>query len=161
MLRDRIDDSKIIPTETERAELIRLGSLIEHDIADVMLVVQPATYRRWLSKSKKIRRKPGRPETPQATVNLVLQFASENLTWGYRHLHGELKTTACEANGERASGESRRDATAKQGTTWASGSDGQPSEIFLNAPDIIRFQTKAKDFQRAPGSTLSVRIWTP
>ncbi|MBL7016275.1 MAG: transposase [Kiritimatiellales bacterium] len=91
MLRNRIADSKIIPTETERTELIRLGALLENDITDVMLVVQPATYRRWLRKKKRIRRKPGRPGTPQATVNLVLQFASENLAWGYRHLHGELK----------------------------------------------------------------------
>ena len=53
MLRNRIADSKIIPTETERAELIRLGTLLENDITDVMLVVQPAIYRRWLRKKCK------------------------------------------------------------------------------------------------------------
>ena len=37
------------------------------------------------------RRRTGRPRTPQATVNLVLQFATENLTWGYERVHGELK----------------------------------------------------------------------
>ncbi len=43
MLRNRIDDSKISTTPAERAELIRLGELIDHDISDVMLVVRPAT----------------------------------------------------------------------------------------------------------------------
>jgi len=91
MLRNRIDDSKIIPTEEERANLIKLGALLDHEITDVMLVVKARTYRRWLSIKNKNGRKPGRPRTPQATVNLVLQFASENLTWGYKHLHGEFK----------------------------------------------------------------------
>jgi putative transposase len=91
MLRNRIDVSKIIPTEVERAELMRLGALLDHDIADAMLVVKPGTYRRWLNGKSEKRQKPGRPGTAQATVNLVLQFATDNLTWGYKHLHGELK----------------------------------------------------------------------
>ena len=91
MLRSRIDASKISTTPAERAELIRLGKLLEHDISDVMLVVQPATYRRWLKPKEAKHRRTGRPRTPQATVNLVLQFATENLTWGYERVHGELK----------------------------------------------------------------------
>ena len=91
MLRNRIDDSKIIPTEEERANLMRLGAMLEHDITDVMLVVKPRTYRRWLNMKNPKRGKPGRPRTPQATVDLILQFASDNLIWGYKHLHGELK----------------------------------------------------------------------
>ena len=46
MLRDRIDDPRIITTPEERTELMRLGALIDHDISDVMLVVKPKTYRR-------------------------------------------------------------------------------------------------------------------
>jgi putative transposase len=102
MLRSRIDDSKIYTTPEERAELTRLGALIEHDISDVMLVVKPGTYRRWLKPKKAQEKKPGRPRMAEATVNLVLQFASDNLAWGYKKLHGELKITACEANGKRA-----------------------------------------------------------
>jgi putative transposase len=91
MLRSRIDASKISTTPAERAELIRLGELLEHDISDVMLVVQPATYRRWLKPKEAKRRRTGRPGTPQATVNLVMKFAAENLTWGYDRIQGELK----------------------------------------------------------------------
>ena len=43
MLRDRIDGSRIMPTDRERAELLRLGAEIDHDISDVMLVVKPTT----------------------------------------------------------------------------------------------------------------------
>lgn len=66
MLRDRIDDQRIVPIPEERAELLRLGKEINHDVADVMLVVKPQTYRRWLSPKSKTRRpKPaGRPSTP-------------------------------------------------------------------------------------------------
>ena len=42
MLRSRIDDDRIYTTPRERAELIRLGETIDHNIADVMLVVKPA-----------------------------------------------------------------------------------------------------------------------
>ena len=91
MLRNRIDDSKIYTTPAERAELTRLGEMIEHDISDVMLVVQPETYHRWRRPTDAQPKRPGRPRTPHATVNLVKQFASENLTWGYERIYGELK----------------------------------------------------------------------
>ena len=55
MLRDRIDDQRIVPTPEERAGLLRLGNEINHDVADVMLVVKPQTYRRWLSPKTKSR----------------------------------------------------------------------------------------------------------
>jgi putative transposase len=121
MLHDRIDDQRIVPTPEERAELLRLGNEINHDVADVMLVVKPQTYRCWLSPKAKTRSpKPaGRPGTAEDIVALILRMATENLSWGYKRIFGELKTTACEANGARAAGKSRRDATAKQGTTEA------------------------------------------
>jgi putative transposase len=93
MLRDRIDDSRIMPTDRERAELLRLGADIDHDISDVMLVVKPATYRGWRRKQETDRKKrgAGRPGTPQATINLVMRMATENLGWGYSKILGELK----------------------------------------------------------------------
>lgn len=75
MLRNRIDDPiddpRIITEECERAELMRLGALIDHDISDVMLVVKPKTYRAWLRKKpgKKPTRKGGRPETEERHTN--------------------------------------------------------------------------------------------
>jgi hypothetical protein len=51
MLRSRIDDSKIISTDAKQVELTPLDTQIDHDIADVMLVFNPATYRRWLRRN--------------------------------------------------------------------------------------------------------------
>ena len=83
MLRSRISEERIYTTPEERAELLRLGALLDHDISDAMLVVKSATYRRWLKPKETQHRKPGCPRTPMATVDLVMQFASENLLWGY------------------------------------------------------------------------------
>jgi putative transposase len=93
ILRDRIDASRIIPTDRERAELLRLGAEIDHDISDVMMVVKPATYKGWLRQRDPNRKKrgAGRPGTPQATINLVMRMATENLGWGYSKILGELK----------------------------------------------------------------------
>lgn len=93
MLRDRIDDQRIVPTPEERAELLRLGNEINHDVADVMLVVKPQTYRRWLSPKAKTRSpKPGgRPGTAEEIVALILRMAAENLSWGYKRIFGEMK----------------------------------------------------------------------
>ncbi|VGO19053.1 hypothetical protein SCARR_01109 [Pontiella sulfatireligans] len=93
MLRDRIDDPRIITTSEERTELMRLGGLIDHQISDVILVVKPGTYRSWLRKKagKKPKRKGGRPETNEGIIQLILRFAKENLGWGYKRIHGELK----------------------------------------------------------------------
>ena len=93
MLRSRIDISRIVPTPQEKAELLRLGALVDHDVAEVMHVVQPETYRKWVRQSKRgiVFKRPGRPRIPMATVNLVLRMAEENVRWGYRRIVGEFK----------------------------------------------------------------------
>lgn len=93
MLRSRIDTSRIVPTPEERAELLRLGATMGHDIDEVMHVVVPATYKKWLRQLRGAKRfRPsGRPRTPMATRLLVLRMATENLLWGYRRIVGEIK----------------------------------------------------------------------
>ena len=70
MLRSRIDTSKIVPTVEERAELLRLGADVDHDIDDVMHVVLPATYKKWLRQLRggKQFQPSGRPRTPLPTA---------------------------------------------------------------------------------------------
>ncbi|MEV8063917.1 helix-turn-helix domain-containing protein, partial [Streptomyces antimycoticus] len=63
----------------------------------VRLLMRPDTVLRWhrdlarrrhaaLSRPKR----PGRPRTERSIRILVLRLASENPSWGYRRLHGEL-----------------------------------------------------------------------
>jgi transposase len=91
-IRFRIGQPRIITTPKERARLIRLGEGLEHKIDDVMHIVRPATYRGWLRKAegKKPKRKGGRPPTDAETVQLILQMAKENPSWGYKRIKGEL-----------------------------------------------------------------------
>ena len=93
MLRSRIDASRIVPTPKEKAELIRLGTLLDHDVLDIIHVVRPETYRTWLRHRSRgyIFKKLGRPATPRAIRDLVCRFARENLRWGSRRIVGELK----------------------------------------------------------------------
>lgn len=93
MLRARVDASRIVPTPIEKAELLRLGEGFAHDVKDVMHVVCPATYKRWLRQERQgcPFKRSGRLGTPEPTRNLVLRMARENLTWGYRKIVGELK----------------------------------------------------------------------
>ena len=46
ILRSRIDATRIVPTPKEKAELLRIGASLGHDVAEVMHVVQPETYRK-------------------------------------------------------------------------------------------------------------------
>jgi len=93
ILRSRIDVTRIVPTPQEKAELLRLGGQINHDVGEVMHVVQPETYRKWVRQSKHgvIFKRAGRPRIPVTTVNLVLRMAQENVRWGYRRIVGEFK----------------------------------------------------------------------
>jgi putative transposase len=59
------------------------------------LFVTPATLLRWhraLVKRCWTRphRRPGRPNTRAEIRRLVLDMAHDNVTWGYRRIHGEL-----------------------------------------------------------------------
>jgi hypothetical protein len=137
MLRDRIDDQRIVPTPEERAELLRLGNEINHDVADVMLVVKPQTYRRWLSPKTKTRSpKPaGRPGTAEDIVALILRMATENLSWGYKRIFGELK---------------------KLGIAVGS----PPSVTFSSAPIAHRLPRRPRAGPTSPGRSSSAPTWS-
>jgi putative transposase len=58
------------------------------------LLVTPATISRWhqrlVSRRWTQRGRPGRPAIPAGLRGLALRLATENPTWGYRRVHGEL-----------------------------------------------------------------------
>ncbi len=84
-------------TDTDRTILAVLGSVVDRRrLADVMLIVQPTTVlgwhrrlvaRRWTQPPA---RRTGRPPIGAELRKLVRRLATENPTWGYRRVHGEL-----------------------------------------------------------------------
>ena len=79
----------------EKVTLAALGARCR-DLADALVLVQPATVLRWHREI--VRRKwtqgntpkRGRPPTPAAAVEIIVRFARENRAWGYGKLQGEL-----------------------------------------------------------------------
>ena len=58
-------------------------------------IVTPDTLLRWHRQRiarhwTQTTRGPGRPATAPQLRRLIVRLASENPTWGYRHIHGEL-----------------------------------------------------------------------
>ena len=93
MLRSRLDTNRIVPSAEEKDELLRLGAQINHDIRDLIHVVRPKTYRKWLNRRRGLRRvrRAGRPRMPVALRHLIERIGEGSPTWGYRRIVGELK----------------------------------------------------------------------
>ena len=93
MLRDRINTNRIVPTPEERAELLRLGKLCNHDVEDIITVVVPETYKNWVRQLKKgvSSKRSGCRRIAEAVRALVRRLSIENDTWSYRRICGELK----------------------------------------------------------------------
>ena len=75
-----------------RTRMVVVGKTIGGGIKDVITIVSPRTFSRWLAaegtdkkpKRKKPAAKPGRPKTPEDVRALVIRLAKEN-EWGYTH----------------------------------------------------------------------------
>jgi putative transposase len=89
---------RLTVTPPERTLLIHLGKPLGAAIRDVISIVSPRTFARWVSGASRRRpataaartARPGRPRTPEEIRALVLRLAREN-GWGYTRILGELK----------------------------------------------------------------------
>jgi len=80
-------------TVEERNRLLRHGRELGSAIRNIISIVQPRTFMRWLQGDEAAReRKPqGRPRTAQEICELVIRLAQENPSWGYQRISGELR----------------------------------------------------------------------
>src|SRR5438128_2467283 len=91
ILKNRIK-GRLRLTDLERIGLAEVGRRLGRKaLEDVAQVVRPETILGWHRKliakkfdGSKQRRSVGRPATGQTIEDLVLQFAQENRSWGYR-----------------------------------------------------------------------------
>lgn len=91
ILRNKLP-KRISITPAERAKLVKLGVRLGSGIKDLITIVHPRTFARWVSghKTKNKPRKPGRPRKPEEIRALIIHMA-EQTGWGYRRILGELK----------------------------------------------------------------------
>lgn len=105
ILREQLGNKRIRLTNDQRRRLAVLGKALGHKVlSEICSVVTPDTIMRWhrrLIASKydgSKARKPGRPRVMLEIRKLVLRFATENRTWGYERIEGELcKLSHCVA----------------------------------------------------------------
>jgi putative transposase len=93
ILRSRIGTNRIVPSPEEKLDLLRLGVIRDHDVRDVIHIVQLETYKTWIRKQRHDAgfRRSGRPRIPETLRRLITRIGHENIRWGYRRVMGELK----------------------------------------------------------------------
>jgi putative transposase len=79
-------------TPAERSKLIKLGVQLGSAIKELITIVHPRTFARWVSEGALAAkpRKRGRPRKPDEIRELIIQMAKDT-GWGYKRILGELK----------------------------------------------------------------------
>ncbi len=93
ILRRKLGGNRVIPSPEDRARLLAIGQELDHDVADVIGIVTPRTYCRWVTEFREGRRpkRVGRPKIARNMREVVIRLAKENAGWGYRRIVGELR----------------------------------------------------------------------
>jgi putative transposase len=93
ILRRKLGGNRVIPSPDDRARLLAIGQELKHNVADVIGIVTPQTYSRWVEELRTGRRprRVGRPKIARKLRELVVRLAKENAGWGYRRIIGELR----------------------------------------------------------------------
>lgn len=83
-----------IPSPDDRSKLLAIGAELRHDVADVIGIVAPRTFSRWVEEQRKGRqpKSVGRPRVAKNVIELVKRIARENAGRGYERIVGELRT---------------------------------------------------------------------
>lgn len=91
ILRSRLP-KRIILKPAERNRLVKLGRAIGPAIKEMITIVSPRTFARWVAGKKRVKpsAKIGRRPTAPEIQELILRLAREN-SWGYTRILGELR----------------------------------------------------------------------
>ena len=87
--------ARITVTPKERQRLLKFGAKLGSAIRQLVTIVAPSTFLRWIREAKGSRCADrvlprGRPRTAEQIRRLILKLAREN-NWGYKRIVGELK----------------------------------------------------------------------
>ena len=88
--------ARITVTPKERQRLVKFGAKIGKALHQLVTIVTPGTFLRWIREEKRAGKRPtkpikrGRRRTAEEIRKLVIKLAREN-AWGYARIVGELK----------------------------------------------------------------------
>jgi putative transposase len=88
--------ARITITPKERQRLLKFGAKLGKAIHQMVTIVTPGTFLRWIREEKRAGRrslpivKRGRRRTAEQIRKLIIKFAKEN-AWGYTRIVGELR----------------------------------------------------------------------
>ncbi len=93
ILRRKLGGNRVIPSPGDRARLLAIGRELDHNVADIIGIVTPKTYSRWVMELREGRKpkRVGRPRIVRNMRELVIRLAKDNGNWGYRRIVGELR----------------------------------------------------------------------
>lgn len=93
ILRRKLGGNRVIPSPSDRMRLLAIGQELGHKVADIIGIVTPRTYSRWVEELREGRptSRVGRPKITRNIRDLVVRLAKENCGWGYRRIMGELR----------------------------------------------------------------------
>lgn len=93
ILRRKLGGNRVIPSPDDRAWLLAVGQELGHNVADIIGIVTPQTYSRWVVEQREGRKpkRVGRPTLARNLRELIKRLARENDGWGYRRILGELR----------------------------------------------------------------------
>jgi putative transposase len=88
--------ARITITPKERQRLVKFGAKLGRALHQLVTIVTPGTFLRWIREEKRTGRKRtkpvrrGRPRTAEEIRRMIIRLLKEN-TWEYARIVGELK----------------------------------------------------------------------
>ncbi|MCG3138852.1 MAG: hypothetical protein HJJLKODD_02721 [Phycisphaerae bacterium] len=92
ILKRKLGGNRVLLRPEDRAELLRIGCQLDHEVKQFLGIVTLGTYRRCVRQQRNGQpaKRVGRPRIPSTLRRLIVRLSKENIAWGYRRIRGEL-----------------------------------------------------------------------
>lgn len=84
ILRRKLGGNRVICSPEDRARLLAIGRELNHNVSEIVGIVTPKTYSRWVREAREGHqpKRVGRPRIARNLREIVIRLAKENASWG-------------------------------------------------------------------------------
>lgn len=109
ILRRKLGGNRVIPSPDDRARLLALGTELNHNVSDLIDIVTPQTFSRWVVEQREGRqpRRVGRPRIVRNVRALIKRLAKENAGWATAASLASCENCDCGSAARRSAAFSR------------------------------------------------------